>query len=258
MTNAAPSGPGPELLYRRCREAGIDRTLHERLRFFVVNRWEMVPDIHFDDGLDTLVDDAQAYRALRLPGSETLGGHVASMSRADRGELAFLMAELGVRKAVLRRDFPEADALTLNAIGAVYATRLKGRPATSRRIFRYVSKAVQANVFLDCFVRRRAYDAFDAALFCECFTHAYAAYRYLSEGFADVLCPSEAWVVTESALSGRLRFKLCARSRQPYFKHECFVGRGFSPFLNFKHSRPSAADRSLMHLLDRGGYVKRQ
>jgi hypothetical protein len=255
MTNAAPSGPGPELLYRRCREARIHETLRGRCRFFVCNRWVAAPDVGFDDGLDTLLDDIDLYPALRLPNSETLGGHLASMSKSDRGELALMVASLGVSKAVLMRDFPDADAGTLDAITAIYSTRLKGRPPTSRNIFRQVAKAAQASIFIDCFVRRRAYGAFDDVLFWDCFKHAYAAYRYLSEGFTDVICPSEAWAVIESVLSGELSFAICNQSGQPFFRHPDLGGRGQSPFLSFKHAQPSAADRSLMHLLDRGGYV---
>jgi hypothetical protein len=229
--------------------------LNKRLEHFLANRWLMAPDVDFDDGLDTLIDDADAYKALRLPGSLTLGGHLSRITRQDRSELAFAMAEIGVSKAVLLRDFPDADAATLDAIAAAYAVRFKGRPPTSRRVFKYASSAAQANVFIDCFVRRRAYEEFDAALFCECFMCAFGAYRYLTEGFADVLCPSEAWAVIESALSGQLRFRLCPRSRQPFFQHEDCAGQGHSPFLKFRHSQPSAADRSLMHMLDRAGYV---
>jgi hypothetical protein len=256
MTSLKSSAHGPERLYQLCHDAGIHSGLYHRSAFFISNRWLKAPDVDFRDGLDSLLDDVDAYKALRLPGTRSLGGYVSRMTRVDRSDLAFAMAELGVSKAVLLRDFPDADAGALDAIGAAYAVKFKGRPPTSRKVFKYSSGAAQANVFLDCFVRRRAYEDFEPALFCDCFMYAYGAYRYLTEGFADVLCASEAWAVIESALSGQLRLEVCSTSLQPFFRHTSYGGRPSSPFLKFRHSQPSAADRSLMHMLDRGGYVK--
>jgi hypothetical protein len=59
----------------------------------------------------------------------------------------------------------------------------------------------------------------------------------------------------ESVLSGALEFSICAQSRQPFFHHASLGGRDRSPFLRFNEQQPSAADRSLMRLLDRGGHV---
>jgi hypothetical protein len=255
MRTTRVNQPGPSLLYRRCLEAPLPEAWLERAAFFVSNRWMALPDLALDDGLDTLIDDAALYRDLRLPDGRTLSDCLASMTKSNRGELAFMVASLGVSKAVLMRDFPDADAVTLDAVTAIYSARYRGRPPTSRQMFRQTAKAVQANVFIDCFVRRRAYGDFDEALYWDCFRHAYAAYRYLTEGFAETLCPSQAWVVMESVLSGALEFSICAQSRQPFFHHASLGGRGRSPFLRFNEQQPSAADRSLMRLLDRGGHV---
>jgi hypothetical protein len=255
MAVLASRGLGPQLLYRRCLEAPLERVWRDRATFFLGNRWEAAPDLGFDDGLGALIDDAGLYRELRLPDEQSLRGHLCAMRESDRGELAFMAASLGVTKAVLQRNFPDADARMIEAVTAIYKARHGGRPPTSRKMFRQTSKAVQANLFIDCFVRRRAYGRFDAALYWDCFRHAFAAYRYLSEGFADTLCPSQAWAAMESALSGELVFAICTQSGQPFFRHVRSGRSGRSPFLSFNERQPSAADRSLMRLLDRSGVV---
>lgn len=247
--------PGPFKLYERVWTLDILAELQDRIDFYLRNRWAHAPDLDFADGFKSIVHEAPLYRGLHLPNEGTLAAYVASMSDNDRAELVFEVACLGVSKAVLLRDFPQADERVLEAVGTMYGVRQKGPPPSSRQIFRSVSKAAQANCFIDCYVRRRAYELFDALLFVDAFKHAFAAYITLNDGFKGVLTPSEAWAVIESVLSGRLLLEVCVLSRQPYFRHADPKCIGQSPFLKFRKFSPTAADRSLMYVLDRGGYI---
>lgn len=246
---------GPHKLYSRVDKSNIVSDLQNRVYFYLRDRWNFYPDRDFNDGFRSLIDDVPAYRNLRLPSNATLREIFSSMSDVNRADLAGALASLGVSKAVLARDFLRGDARMLEGAALMHRVRPKGRPPSCRQIFRSVSKAAQANCFVDCFVRRRAYGAFEAAVFLDVFQYALEAYHVLNDGFADVLCPSEAWAVIESVLSGRLTLDVCVRSHQPYFRFDDPKCVAQSPFLKRRPSSPSAADRSLMYLLDQGGYL---
>lgn len=236
-------------------DARIAHAYQQRRDFYLFNRWAAASNIEFDDGLGSLAGEAAEYLDLCFSDGQTIADRFARMRPIDRRDLAYLLAEMGVTKAVLMRDFPDADEPKLDAIATMFGSLRRGRAPTSRQIFRSLPRAAQANCLIDCFVRRRAYEEFEPTLFVDAFQHAFAAYRHLNDGFEGVLCASEAWAVIESALSGRLVYAMCSESRQPYFRHPDAPGSSRSPFVRFRPPSPSASDRALMHLLDRGGYV---
>lgn len=243
-------GEGPRLLRERFLNTTVAPELVPRFRFAVNNRWELQPERGFQDGFVGLTQQVDRYSRLRLPGNETVGDHLAAMPDNDRAEMAMVVARMGVTYAVLSRDFPDADKTAIDTVTRLYKARRKGRAPTSRQSFRSIAKSAQAICFLDCFVRRRCFEKFEAALFLDAFKRALSAYELLSAGFEETLTPAEAWAILESALSGALELDVCQLSGQPFFAHADLPGCRRSPFPRFRGNTPSVADRALMELID--------